>query len=163
MGASGPGNGNPDGEEGSRDGTTAVHEEVIRARGHENVTADHESTVEVTTDDYLTPAGDCIVGIEADRAPADFDDDFVRACRDSDAEVTLTFEADGYVDEIRGRGDPDLTFASDRSAVARTSAYVDDRTVLVGADGAAADLDRDLVAALASGAELEATLSVVPR
>jgi len=56
--------------------------EVIRARGHEHVAATHESTFEVTTDDWLTPAGDCIVGIEADRAPADFDADFVAACRD---------------------------------------------------------------------------------
>ncbi|MEF8868784.1 MAG: DUF371 domain-containing protein, partial [Haloarculaceae archaeon] len=38
--------------------------------------------------------------------------------------------------------------------------YVDDRTVMVGADAAAADLDRDLVAALAAGAELTCTFRV---
>ncbi len=30
---------------------------VIHARGHENVTAQHASTFEVTSDDFLTPAG----------------------------------------------------------------------------------------------------------
>jgi len=60
-------------------------DEVIHARGHENVSAEHASTFEVTTDDFLTAAGDCILAIDADRAPADFDPDFVAACRDADA------------------------------------------------------------------------------
>jgi hypothetical protein len=44
--------------------------------------------------------------------------------------------------------------------VVRTSTYVDDRTVAVGADAAAADLDRDLVATLADGVDLTVTLTV---
>jgi hypothetical protein len=44
--------------------------------------------------------------------------------------------------------------------VGRTSDYVDDRTVLVGADAAAAGVDRDLVTALADGADLTLTLTV---
>ena len=47
--------------------------------------------------------------------------------------------------------------------VARTSAYTDDtRTILVDADAAAADFDRDLVEALAGGAPVELRLSVEP-
>ncbi|NEU57636.1 DUF371 domain-containing protein [Halorussus sp. MSC15.2] len=135
-------------------------DEVLHARGHENVSAAHASTFEVTTDDYLTPAGDCILGIEADRAPADFDDEFVAACQNADATITATFEAAGHTETVVGRGHPDLEFESDRSAVGRTSDYVDDRTILVGAEFAAEGFDRDLVAALADGAELTVTLSV---
>ena len=51
--------------------------ETITASGHENVSGEHASTLEVTSDDFLTPAGDCILGIEADRVPAEFDPDFV--------------------------------------------------------------------------------------
>ena len=137
-------------------------EEVIHARGHENVSAAHASTFEVTTDDYLTPAGDCILGVEADRAPADFDPEFVAACQHEDATITATFEAEGYSETVTGRGHPDLTFESDRSAVGRTSGYVDDRTIMVGATFAAEGFDRELVAALADGAELEVTLTVEP-
>ncbi|MFB6073485.1 MAG: DUF371 domain-containing protein [Haloarculaceae archaeon] len=136
--------------------------ETVRARGHEHVRAAHESTLEVTTDDYLTPAGDCILAVEADRAPADFAPGFVAACRDADATLTLTLAAGGHEAVVRGRGDPALTFESDRSAVCRTSDYVDDRTVMVEAGAAAADLDRDLVAALADGAAATATLRVDP-
>ena len=135
-------------------------QETVRCRGHENVRAEHASTLEVTTDDWLTPAGDCIVGVAADRAPAEFDPAFVDACRDPAATVTLTLAAAGQEAVVTGRGDPDLTFDSDRSAVVRTSEYVDDRTVMVGADAAAANLDRELVAALADGADLTATFAV---
>lgn len=134
--------------------------ETVAARGHDNVAAAHASTFEVTTDDWLTPAGDCIVGVEADRAPDGFDPAFVDACRDPASEILVVLRADGHEARVRARGDPDLTFASDRSLVVRTSDYVDDRTVAVGADAAATDLDRDLVAALVDGADLTARLRV---
>jgi len=135
-------------------------EEVIHARGHEHVSAAHTSTFEVTTDDYLTPAGDCILAIEADRAPADFDPAFVEACQDSEAQVTVEIEADGHRDTVVGRGDPALEFSNDRSAVGRTSEYVDDRTIVLEADHAASGFDRQLVEALAAGAEVRVTIRV---
>ncbi|WP_128905503.1 DUF371 domain-containing protein [Halorubrum amylolyticum] len=149
--------------------------EVVRAVGHEHVTAEHASTVELTTDDWLTPAGDCIVGVEADRAPRDFSPEFRESCQDSGATITARFAVgdpgdDGvdsddpsHVDEFVGRGDPDLALLDDRSMVGRTSDYTDDeRTIFVDGDGAAADLDRDLVDALAEGAPLTLRLEVDP-
>ncbi|WP_313695983.1 DUF371 domain-containing protein [Halorarum halobium] len=135
-------------------------EEVVRARGHEHVRAEHASTFELTTDGWLTPAGDCILAVEADSTPAEFDDEFVAACRDAEATITATFEAAGVEDVVTGRGHPELTFTGDRSLVGRTSEYVDGRTVMVDADGAAADLDRKLVTALSRGAPLTATFRV---
>ncbi|MGM0604395.1 MAG: DUF371 domain-containing protein [Halobacteriota archaeon] len=137
-----------------------LQREVIHARGHEHVSADHASTFEVTTDDWLTPAGDCILAIEADRSPAAFDESFVDACGDPDATITATIEVGSRTETIRGRGHPDIALTNDRSAVGRTSDYVDDRTIMVGADKAAADLDRELVAALADGAEVTLTVTV---
>ncbi|WP_436909425.1 DUF371 domain-containing protein [Halosimplex marinum] len=136
--------------------------EVVRARGHENVSAEHASTLEFTSDDYLTPAGDCILAVEADRVPADFDEAFVDACRSHEATITATIEAAGHSHEVTGRGHPDLSFENERSHVIRTSDYVDDRTVAVDASGAAADVDRDLVAALADGATATLRLRVDP-
>jgi hypothetical protein len=135
-------------------------DETIRAIGHENVSATHASTFELTSDDYLTPAGDCILGIEADRVPADFDDAFVAACQDADATITATLEAGEHEATVVGRGDPEMTFENERSLVGRTSEYVDDRTVMVDAEAAAGDLARDIVGTLADGAELTMTLSV---
>jgi hypothetical protein len=135
-------------------------DETVHARGHQHVSAEHASTLEVTSDDFLTPAGDCILGIEADRVPADFDAAFVEACQDAEATIRLTIEAGGYTETVTGTGHPDLTFEGDRSHVCRTSDHVDDRTVMIEADGAATDVSRDLVDALADGAEVTFTFSV---
>lgn len=135
-------------------------EEVVRARGHEHVRAEHASTWEITSEDWLTPAGDCILGVDADRPPAEFEEGFVDACRAGTVTITARLEAGGHAQTITGRGHPDLTFASETSLVGRTSEYVDDRTVMVAADRSAADLDRDLVGALADGADLRCVLRV---
>lgn len=137
-------------------------QERVFATGHENVAAEHASTFELTSDDWLTPSGDCILAVEADSVPAEFDDAFVEACQSREATITATLRAGGHEQVVEGRGHPDLTFEDDRSLVGRTSDFVDDRTVLVGADAAAADVDRDLVAALADGADLECVLEVEP-
>ncbi|WP_266075909.1 DUF371 domain-containing protein [Haladaptatus caseinilyticus] len=135
-------------------------EEIIHARGHENVTAEHASTFEVTTDDFLTPAGDCILAIEADRAPADFDPEFVDACRNADATIAVTIEADGHEETVIGRGHPDLELDSNRSMVGRTSDYVDERTFVVDCEFAAEGFDRGLVSALAEGSAVTVTVRV---
>jgi hypothetical protein len=136
-------------------------EQRVRATGHEHVAAEHASTWELTSDDWLTPAGDCILGVEAEPVPADFDPTFVEACQDAEATIEATLHVAGHEQVVTGHGHPDLTFESDRSMVARTSDYVDDRTVMVGADTAAEGIDRDLVAALADGADLVCTFRVV--
>lgn len=132
----------------------------VHARGHDNVTARHGSTFELTADDWLTSAGDCILAVEADLVPAGFPEPFAEACRSRDATVAVELRAGGHAQTVTAGGDERLTFDSEHSAVVRTSDYVDDRTVAVGADAAAADLDRDLVAALAAGADLTATFRV---
>lgn len=138
--------------------------EQVHARGHEHVSAAHGSTFEVTSDDWLTPAGDCIVAVDADRVPADFSDAFVEACQSRDATITVELVVDAgdrtLTETVTGSGHPDLTYEGDRSFVGRTSDYVDERTVMVGADGAAADLDRELVRALSLGAPVTVTFSV---
>lgn len=135
-------------------------DEVVHAHGHDHVRAEHASTWELTSDDWLTPAGDCILGIEADPVPADFDPAFVAACQDRTATLEATLRVAGHEQVIVGSGHPDLTFDNERSLVVRTSDYVDDRTVMVNADTAAAEIDRELVAALADGAALTCTLRV---
>lgn len=132
----------------------------VRASGHENVSAEHASTLEFTSDDWLTPAGDCILGVEAEPVPAAFDDAFVSACRSADATITATVRVGGAEQTIRGRGHPELRFESDRSLVCRTSEYVDGRTVMIDADAAAADVDRGIVAELTAGATVECVLEV---
>jgi len=132
----------------------------VRAVGHEHVAAEHTSTLELTSDDWLTPAGDCIVGVEADPVPEAFDPEFVEACRSRGATIAATLCVGGHEQTVTGSGHPELSFDNDRSMVLRTSDYVDDRTVMVDADTAAAGIDRGIVDALAAGAELDCLFAV---
>jgi hypothetical protein len=134
--------------------------QCVRAIGHEHVSAEHTNTLELTSDDWLTPAGDCILGVEASAVPAAFAEAFVSACQSHDAAISATIRVDGHEQHIEGAGHPDLSFENDRSMVIRTSDYVDDRTIMIRADTAAAGIDREIVAALEGGAELECALEV---
>ncbi|RLG43070.1 MAG: DUF371 domain-containing protein [Thermoproteota archaeon] len=138
---------------------------AVRARGHPNVRARHRTTMEVTRDDYLTERGDCILAIEADAACSDVPD-WLREHLRSGGWVLIELEVEteggggGEAFSFRARGDPRLTLASDRSIVIRRSSYVDDRTLAVLAEAAAADVPRSMVRALRAGARL--TLTVRP-
>lgn len=137
-----------------------THVESLEAAGHEHVQGTHTSTLEVTTDDYLTPAGDCIVGIEATRGPRSFAPAFKDLCATADATIGCILTVGSETVRVTGRGDPRLTLASDRSHVFRTSDYVDDRTVMVGADHAATDLPRSMIESLTNGATIQVALTV---
>jgi len=110
--------------DGSEDGLV----EVVRAEGHENVTAEHVSTLEFTSDDFLTPAGDCILAVEADRVPADFDPEFVDACQAHGATITATIEAGEQLTEDNvallssGMKEPGLEPKHYEEVVGRTAA-----------------------------------------
>ena len=45
--------------------------DVVEFRGHPNIRAEHPTTLEVTKDDFLTPRGDCIVGIASNKGASD--------------------------------------------------------------------------------------------
>jgi hypothetical protein len=142
--------------------TDPVRAVTVRASGHEHVSAEHASTFEVTSDDWLTPAGDCILAVEADATPADVPRSFVETCRTREATIVAEFSAADATETVTGRGHPDLSYEGERSMVGRTSDYVDERTIMVGADTAAADFDRRLVTALERGAPLTLRLRVEP-
>lgn len=135
----------------------------FRAEGHENVKGTHASTFEITTDDYLTQAGDCILGINSNVAPCDLSNDFISSCQQRDRRISVTLSVDSSESVIRGFGHPDLTFDSERSFVFRTSSYIDDRTVMIGADKAAADINRELVRSLSAGKPVRVEMRVTPR
>lgn len=147
-------------ESGHQETPAADHRETIHACGHENVAGTHASTLELTTDDWLTPAGDCIVGVDASAAPADFAAAFTKACQNETATIEARLSAGDQTECIVGAGHPALEFTNERSLVIRTSDYVDDRTVMIEADKAAGDLDRSLVEAISSGADVTLELTV---
>lgn len=118
--------------------------------GHPNVRATHENTIEVTTEDYLTPRGDCIIGVRADKGAAGLSEEIKRHIRLGGrlrleiivGELSFTFDA---------WGSPDLELSDARSAVIRRSSFASPRTIAVRSTAVARDIPRGIVSELRRG------------
>jgi hypothetical protein len=138
----------------------AVHRELIRFRGHPQVRATHVRTIELTTEDYLTPNGDCIVGVEADKSVADLSEGFRIGIR-SGAPITFTISVGVESFSFRAVGDPRLELSSSKEMVIRRSEYACGRTLAVRADAASIDIPRTIISSLRSSATLGSLLMEV--
>jgi hypothetical protein len=122
--------------------------ESLIAYGHRNLKGTHKTTLEITKAANVTPEGDCIVAVNADKSLCDLDNSLKVIITQPLSNVTMTLEVDGIIDEIKGFGDPRLPLSSGEDIVCRKSNFVSERTLMVKADKAAADLDRRIIQAL---------------
>jgi len=134
--------------------------ETLRCWGHRNVTACHPTTFEITTDDQLSPRGDCIIGIAAGCGASGLSPGFrTLLCRDDAVLITL-LTCEDLVVPVRSRGSREMSLDHPRDLVWRKSTFVCGRTAGIGSDMAAGDLPRALVALLRQGKELEIEMTV---
>jgi uncharacterized protein len=135
--------------------------ELIRCRGHPLVSSRHPTTFEVTKDEHLTAAGDCIVGVGADRGAADLPGAFRKALAQEGAVLVTTLRCDGLEVEVRSEGHPGLVLDHPTDLVWRRSEHVCGRTIGIRSDYVARTLPRELVDRLRAGEPLEAELVVL--
>jgi len=136
-------------------------EESFFVYGHENVLSLHPTTLEFTKDSELTLKGDCILGVCATKSLCDFSDEFKMRVRDKTVKVAVEIEADGVKDVVSGFGHPDLTLSDAEDMVIRKSGFVCGRTLCVGCDKAAKDVDRRIVEHLKkAGSKAKVSISV---
>ncbi len=122
-----------------------IIEEVV-ARGHENIRATHKTTLEITRERELTPRGDCIIGVCADKSIFDLSPELKSALRRGlRAKVTLYLPDYSLKEEFYGFGCDKLTFTHKTDIVIRKSRFVCNRTLLISATKAARDLNREFV------------------
>jgi len=117
----------------------------FHAYGHPNVIGEHKTTLEITTEEKLTSRGTCIIGVRTTQTLHDLDDEIKTLAKSTRTQIQLTMSVDDLVEKVTGRGSPELTYSDSISMVARTSSYECGRTVMVGADRVASDLDRRFV------------------
>ena len=125
--------------------------EHIIAKGHANIKATHPSTFEVTKENWLTPRGDCIIGISASKSPKQFSEEFKNIAKRKDAIILAILLSNGAFDYIIGRGSEKLTFKNTTRMIFRKSSYVSDNTVMIKANKAAQDISRELISKLRKG------------
>lgn len=128
--------------------------QIVKATGHPNITATHDTTIEVTREDFVTPTGDCIIGISSNKALADLREEVKEKIR-SGARMLVRVNVGGMIEEVRGRGHKDLDLSSDECMIIRKSDFTCPRTLMIKADRAAKDLSRDMIELLKMGHEME--------
>jgi uncharacterized protein len=113
--------------------------------GHSNVQSLHARTIEITKDDYLTPRGDCIIGIRADKACADLNQALKNRLRRRLAIVRIEVIVGMESFSITGKGDERLELLSSHDIVIRKSNFICPRTLSVRTDSAALEMPRKMV------------------
>lgn len=137
--------------------------EIIRCKGHPNIKARHPTTFEVTKEEHLTVAGDCIIGIGADKGAADLSAEFKRVLADERSVLTTTLTAHALSMKVESRGSGAMALDHPTDLVWRKSGFVCGRTVGIFSDYVARTIPRSLVDALQTGAELKVELvAVIP-
>jgi hypothetical protein len=122
-----------------------ILKDEVFANGHKNIAATHLTTLEITKEIHLSRRGDCIIAVAADKSLADLSEEFKESLRKSSAKLTLIIEANGITAQINAYGSSKLTLTHPSDMVVRKSSYIDDRTLAINADKAAAGLPRKLV------------------
>jgi len=119
--------------------------ETLTAQGHYAVEATHTTTLEITKEKNLSSKGNCIIAVAASKGAADLNPALKKLIRNIKTRITVLIQVEDLSENIRGWGEPRLSLEHLQDLVIRRSTYVCPRTLMVKADKAAVNLNRELV------------------
>ncbi len=135
--------------------------EIILAYGHRNISAMHDTTIQITKERALTRKGDCIIAVGANRSVHDLTQEFKNRLRKDDTKIVVRVEVGGMSETIVAYGDSRLILVHPTDIVIRKSGYICNRTLAIHADKSASDLSRELVSKMQDfRREVKVTLTV---
>jgi uncharacterized protein len=123
----------------------AMVQDQVTFYGHPNIRSLHAKTIEITKDEHLTPRGDCIIGIKADKACADLDESLKHRLKSNSSVIKIEIMVGDESFLISGSGDERLSMLSAHDIVIRKTNFVCPRTMSVLCDKASSDMPRKLV------------------
>lgn len=127
-----------------------VQDEII-FYGHRNVLCNHQRTIEVTKDNYLTLNGDCIIGISANKGCYDLDEKLKRSLKKNETFIKfeILVESENY--KFHGYGNDKLTLLNKHEIVLRKTEFTCNRTAAIKCNGASSDVPSTMVRLLQQG------------
>ncbi|MGZ5520153.1 MAG: DUF371 domain-containing protein [Halobacteriota archaeon] len=132
--------------------------DTIHAKGHRSILATHKTTLQITKEDHISKRADCIVAVSADKSLRDLASDIKTALSTNAARIRLTIQAGNMSEVITGFGSAALSLSDTDDMVVRKSGFVSGRTLMIGADKAARDLDRAFVDKLKTSEDITITI-----
>jgi hypothetical protein len=118
--------------------------EQIFAFGHKNIQCTHNTTIEITKENYLTKRGTCIFGIKASKACIDLNTNLKKEIQKG-KKVKVIIKTGNIIDFFYGHGHQDLKLLSKDAIVFRKSNFICDRTVLINCTKSSLEISRDLI------------------
>lgn len=134
--------------------------ETIRCHGHPHITSRHPTTFEVTREEHLSRAGDCIIAVGADKGAADLSPAFRAALARDDAILHTCLICGDQVAAVTSQGSGAMVLTHPTDLVWRRSSFVCGRTIGIFSDRTARTLPRPLIARLRKGDDLRVELTV---
>lgn len=119
-------------------------QEKITTFGNKNILGTHPTTIEITKDSKLTERGDCIIGVNANKACADLSEELKKELK-SNNKFKIILRTGDLEEKISGFGSPNLILTHKTDIVLRKSDFIDDRTLLINCDKSCADLNREFI------------------
>lgn len=118
--------------------------DTIEIMGHPFIQCIHNTTIELTKDNYLTKKGTCILGIKASKACYDLNPLLKKKIRNG-AKIDVIIKVDEICDSFCGYGNKKLTLLSKKDIVFRKSDFICDRTILVNCTKSSNELSRNII------------------
>ena len=118
-------------------------DEII-AHGHPNVLGTHRTTIEITTEDFLTTNGNCIIGVLSSKSVNDYNPKLKEAIQNGN-KIEIEMITGPFTEKIVGVGHKDLTLSNVVSMVFRLSEFISDRTALINCSKSSIELDRNFI------------------
>jgi hypothetical protein len=123
----------------------AMVQDQVTFYGHPNIRSLHAKTIEITKDEHLTPRGDCIIGVKANKACADLDESLKHRLKSNSSVIKIEIMVGDKSFLISGSGDERLSMLNAHDIVIRKTNFVCPRTMSVLCDKASSDMPRKLV------------------
>ncbi|MDO5852156.1 MAG: DUF371 domain-containing protein [Methanobacteriaceae archaeon] len=135
-----------------------MNQYTFKTKGHKNITSKHKTTLEFTTDKNITPKGDCIIGTNSETTLKKLPTNIKNKIQTDNTKITITLKTENHQDTIHGEGSSKLTLDHPTDMVCRKSNYTCNRTLIINADKAAKDINRELIKELQNNKELTITI-----
>ena len=113
--------------------------------GHPNVRSLHAKTIEITKYEHLTPRGDCIIGVRANKACADLDEALKHRLKSNLAVVKIEVMVENESFLITGMGDHRLSMSNSHDIVIRRTNFACPRTMSILCNKASSEVPRKMV------------------
>ena len=134
--------------------------ETIRCHGHQNVRGMHKSTFEITKETELSPAGDCIIAVGADKGAADLSPEFRRVLATDGSKLITHLQIGSIEATVLSEGADGMTLSHPTDLVWRRSTFLCPRTIGIYSDHVARQIPRELIEELKKGKDMVVTLIV---